>query len=462
MSRPVPVLLALLALGFLGLGSCTGGRGPDHQRAVDGSVLLEEVSGSQVGDRLSVTGLDGHRGEIDIPGPAIGLATRLPGKAIYTTIGGSVYLVDADRGSATRLDIPPHAGVIFNPILFGQSDRFLVLGSPRGDAGYLVDLETGRATNLIGRAGATKVFSSEFAPDGRHLAFFGDELVLLSTTDPASATRLGPAHGIGFAGFSADGDRVAYIDVSDPSHPKLVVQGVDGSNRTSADLPAGTVRAHILGAGGRAVLEQSDRLSLLNVGTGHVSELMSFQGTPRLSWFGPDGNTMLFGAEAAGHVTWAWLDLARGTSRELGVLRNQQPLLNAPSDRFVFFADGQVPGTVRSLRVLDMADGGTKQVFDFGNGGEVPGYQIASGGRSALIPTDQGKGGELRVVPAQGGQPRIVASSQRGLPLGTFLEYDPSVPKLFDGRLHVGTPDQEPGPGHPPGVAACVIGFGPD
>src|SRR5439155_12206421 len=56
----------------------------------------------------------------------------------------------------------------------------------------------------------------------------------------------------------------------------------------------------------------------LPICTGHVTELMSFQGTPRLSWFGPDGNTMLFGAEAAGHVTWAWLDLARGTSRELG------------------------------------------------------------------------------------------------------------------------------------------------
>jgi hypothetical protein len=420
MDRMSRRMFALFAAVFLALTACTHGGGADIGHPVDGVVLLEQVSGSQVGDRLTVTGLSGKQGEIDIPAPALGLTTRVPGKAVYSTGSGAIYLVDAERRSARRLDVPADAGVIFNPILFGQSDRFLVLGSPRGNAGYLLDVRSGSTANLIGLAGAKQLFSSEFSPDGRYLAFFGDELVLVPTGDPSAAVRLGAGHATGFAGFSADSRRVAFLEITDPTHPKLVVQAVAGSDRTSVDLPAGTVRAHILGSGNRAVLQEPHRLSLLTVDQGRTSQLVPFRGTPRLSWFGPDGDTMLFGVQGGSRVLWDWIDLRAGSAHRLGDLSGLQPLLSSPSDRFVFFANGHVPGTVRSLRVLNMANGQTREVLDLGRGSVVPGYQIASEGRFALIPVERGKGGDLRLVPAQEGRSRVVASSSRGLPLGTF------------------------------------------
>ena len=410
-------LLGLLAVALLASG-CSKSGGPDTPYG-DGPVLLEVVSGSQVGDRLKITGLTGQHGEIDIPAPTLGVATQRPGQAIYTTGSGSVYLVNATRSVARRLAIPAGAGVIFNPILFGQSAHFTVLANPKGDPAYLVNLGTGAVTNLIGLAGAQHLFSAEFAPRERYVAFFGDELVVVPTRDPQEARELGSGKQVGFAGFTQDGTRVAFIDLSDPSRPTLVVQGVEGSGQTSVKLPSGTVRAHLIGRGDSAVLEGSDRLSIVDTTTGEVTDLTRFTGSPRLSWFGPRGATALFGSGDTKSVTWDWLDLKDGTARRLPGLENDFPLLSSPADRWVYFADRQIPGDVASLRALDMTTGETREVLRFDSSRTVDGYQIAAGGRFALIPAERGDGGDLRVVSATG-DVRVVASSARGLPLGTF------------------------------------------
>jgi hypothetical protein len=442
--RRIAVLLAMALLG----SPCTRSAAPDHRPVTDGFILLEVVSGSTVGDRLSITGLDGGQGEIDVPAPALGLATEIPGKAVYTTGSGSVFLVDAHERVARRLDIPPDAGVIFNPILFGQAERFIVLASPAGDAGYLVDLQTGAASNLIGLAGAEHLFSAEFSPDGEHLAFFGDQLVLVPTAHPADATRLGRKGGVGFAGFSEDGQKVASIDVGDPGQPKLVIQSVDGSISRTVDLPPGTTRAHLLGRGARAVLEEQNRLSIIDVGSGRARPLAPFRGTPRLSWFGPGGRTALFGSGSGDRVSWDWLDLEHAASRHLTGLGDYRPLLSSPSDRYVFFSDGAIPGPVRSFRLLDMETGHTQSIFSFGRARTVDGYQIATGGTFALIPAEQGRGGELRVLSATGAA-HVIASSTGGLPLGTFSPSGDWVAM-----------SKPPGPGRTPTVVAVSTSGG--
>src|SRR5919197_95635 len=439
-------LLGLLAVALLASG-CSKGGGVETSHG-DGLVLLEVLSGSQVGDRLKITGLTGQHGEIDIPAPTLAVATQRPGQAIYTTGSGSVYLVDATRRMARRLDISAHAGVIFNPILFGQSEDFTVLASPKGDAAYLVDLGTGAVTNLIGLAGADHLFSAEFAPREKYLAFFGDKLVVVPTKNPKKARSLGAGRDVGFAGFTQDGTRIGSIDVSDPSRPKLIVQNVDGSGQTSVGLPPGTVRAHLIGRGDSAVIEGSDSLSIVDTSTGHVKELARFTGTPRLSWFGPRGTTALFGSGNAKSIAWDWLDLRDGTARRLPDLENAFPLLRSPADRYVFFADRQIPGDVGSLRVLDMASGQPREVLHFDGPRRVEGYQVAAGGRFALIPAERGNGGELRVVSAMG-QVRVVASASRGLPLGTFSPNGDWV-----------AVSEPPPPGHPPTVRAVSTADG--
>jgi hypothetical protein len=401
------------------MSACSGGgSGSSSTSASDGPILVQQVSASgRFEDTLRITGLSGQGGSIHIPGPSVGLGTGVPGKALYPTDTHRVYLVDAIRKSATRLSIPGTPAVVPNPAVFGQSDRFVVLGSPNGSPAYLVDAQAGAATNLTDLGLSKTAFGGEFSPDGSHYVFTGDNIVLVPTADPKAATRLGPDKA-GFAGFTTDGKRLAYVELSDPQHPTAVIEDVAGGGRQTVHLPGRVFRARLLGDGDRMLLEREGKLSLLDVQTGKETTILSPGTLPALVWFAPSGRAALVGTRDSpqGPTSWTWLDLEKGAARALPSLAGDAPILSSIADPLLFFSDGRLPGKARSFSVLDLETGQGHHVFSFPKPRLVAGQSIASGGRFALLPVqDEGGGGELWLVPAEGGKPRRIAGSTGGI-----------------------------------------------
>jgi hypothetical protein len=309
-----------------------------------------------------------------------------------------VYLVDALHKTAKRLSIPESPTVVPNRAAFGQSDRFVVLGSPKGSPAYLVDAQTGAVTNLIGLGLSKTAFSGEFSPDGSHFVFTGNRLVLVPTADPKAATRLGPEKA-GFAGFTVDGTRLGYVDLTDPQHPVAVIEGVDGSDRQKIDLPPHVSRARLVGEGDRLLLEREGGLTVLDVQSGKETAVLSSRRPPGLVWFAPSGRAALVGtgdSSQGGSTSWTWLDLEKGTARALPSLGGDAPILSSDTDPLLFFSDGRLPGNATSFSVLNLETGDTHHVFSFPQGRLIAGQTIAPGGRFALLPVqDRGGGGEL-------------------------------------------------------------------
>jgi len=407
-----------LVTAVLALPTCSGGGGSTGATASDGAILVQHVGASGgFENALRLTGLNGQSGSIHIPKPSVGVATGVPGKALYPAGDHAVYLVDATSKTAKRLDIPSSAGVLPNQAAYGRSERYIVLASPRGSPVFLVDAQTGTATDLTKLGLSHTAFSGEFSPDGSHFVFTGDSLVLVPTADPKSATRLGPVKA-GFAGFTSDGKRVAYVDLSDPGQPRAVIQDLDGSGRRTVHLPPGVFRARLLGDGDRMLLAHQGVLSLLDVGSGKQTQLLRSQSPPALVWFSPSERAALvgMGSSSGGFTSWTWLDLEKGAARGLPDLAGDQPILSSPADRMLFFSDARLPGRARAFSVLDLESGRARPVFTFPQPRVVVGQQVAAGGRFALLPVEaRGGGGELWLLPAEGGKARRIASSNGGI-----------------------------------------------
>ena len=141
------VLAVLLAAG------CGRGAGVDQ-----GLILCQAAGGAQAGAsaELVVIAPDGKElRRIDLP-DAVQAISPLGGayRAMVRTAAGRMFLVDAGKGTAREVELPPEAqGNVDSNVpqfLFaGGGKRWYLLGNPLGKLAYLIDLETGRVTDLI-------------------------------------------------------------------------------------------------------------------------------------------------------------------------------------------------------------------------------------------------------------------------------------------------------------------------
>ena len=90
-------ILAVLLVTALAASGCTGRNAFSPGRSIsDGPILVQQVNASGGFESvLRITGVNGESGTIKIRHPSVGLATGIPGKALYPTDNRDVYLVDA-------------------------------------------------------------------------------------------------------------------------------------------------------------------------------------------------------------------------------------------------------------------------------------------------------------------------------------------------------------------------------
>jgi Tol biopolymer transport system component len=348
--------------------SCGSGGGPglilslvqdeDEPGRFESRVLILDATGRQV-DEIRLPG------EPVLPGP---FSTQVSNQALVRTGEDGWVLVDTAKGRAEELDIPVDvsADLIPNPGGFAQSGgkRHLILGSPRGDAAYLVDLEDGEVTDLLDiDRDMVYSFAGWFSPDEEHLALFtADGLWLVPTADPDDARRLGDGQTTGAISFSRDSKQIAFVQ-RDEDEFQVVVEQANGSDSEVADDGEWFQHVSFVPGQQQLVLVREEEVSLLSLRDGREHELLEFEGRPvARPWFSPNGRMMLFGYDGDDENVWHLIDLKEGSADELGRLEGYTPELTNPEHRWVFFRDDLSIGAGIDFAALDLETGEVQRI----------------------------------------------------------------------------------------------------
>ena len=363
----------------------------------------------------------GERRTIDLPDSELVIPTPRRAQALVKTYDGTIYLIDAERGTAEPLDIPTETveDLLFTLrapfIRTGGSERWAVLGDARQSTALLLDLTTGDVTDLApsvaGGNGGVFISSVDLSPDESHLLVWsGPDLWLVPTDDPGAARRLGEdAYG---GSFSPDGARLVYSRAAGNQATEVVVASVDGGGEEVVAEGEGFLRATFAPDGDGFVLYEAGRVSLLDAVSERRREVVDLQGEASRVIPGLDGTRVLIGAQGPTDTPLRWflLDLERAESRSLDDLRGFDVLLDAADGRrWLALADNRPfdVGGAANVRVVDLETGevggpialvakGTDSAFY-----EVP-ADISADGRYRLLPIDRESGGrmDLRLLDA--------------------------------------------------------------
>jgi hypothetical protein len=395
--------------------SCGSGAGPglilslvqdeDDPRLFEASLSLLDTTGKEV-----------HR--IRLPSEPVmpGLySTQVSNRALVETSEDGWFLIDTAKGKAEELDIPLEiAGdLIPNTGGFALSGgkRHLILANPRGDGVYLVDLEDGEVTDLLGIDDEMRFsFSGRFSLDEEYLALFaGDGLWLVPTADPEDAERLGDGQTTGALSFSSDGKQIAYIQY-DEGEFQVVVEPLDGSDSevvANGDL---IDAASFVPDQQQLVLVREDDVSLLSLRDDREEELLGFDGRPiSRPWFSPSGDMVLFGYESEDENLWCLIDLKEGKEKELGRLDGYYPIFANWEHRWLFFRDNPAIAADIGFAALDLETGDVQRIRGLDDETIIyPAIQCSSDGGLGLLTGQPAEGLQVWLLDAKAGQARLL------------------------------------------------------
>jgi Tol biopolymer transport system component len=327
-----------------------------------------------------------------------------------------VYLLDARQGDLQKLELDQD--VFSNSPQFalsGGGKRWMLVGSPRMDHTFLLDLESGQTYNLTDLE-ANLIYYGLFAPDEKHLLLSSQDLWLVPSDKPGRARRLGTGQTTFANSFSSDGKKVAYFQRSEDDEFEVVVEDVDGSQSKSFAFDERIIGLTFVPQKEQLLLAQSEATSLLSLDDGQVQELLAFSG--RLAgrlWLAPDGKRFLLNTETDDEVVlWHLVDLEGGQAQLLDELQGYSVYLRDLDHRWLFFVDDPGYGVGgRNFMALDLETGETRQAIELDAETRYMGLPAVSvDGKFGLVSAyTQDKKSQLWLIRADGGEPRLLAEA---------------------------------------------------
>ena len=267
--------------------------------------------------------------------------------AYISSTDGTVWIVNADGSSQTRLtDIPafgPHWSPDGTRIAFAICEPVTPPDfGPCNDRIYVMNADGSNLTLLAEDIPSTDL---DWSPDGARIAFASPDGVYIVSADGEPLLEV-PA--VRFIAWSPDGSSFAYVGDSG----QVVLYDVASREQRSLDLAVSIdgVTAWVLG--GKAILVTSNvrdcgiiclqDVSLLELESGRLTRVPALdqgelEGCARQFWLSPDGSKIVFMTR---DCTMAILDFSNLEVTPIQRATLSYPSEGAPSHHLIFSPDG--------------------------------------------------------------------------------------------------------------------------
>lgn len=367
LALPLTLLLALSACGDDGGGS----------EAAPSLIVGQESVDGELTDNLIVVNPDEEGTEtIEVPDLGSGIPAG-PGKALYES-GSDIVLVDVVSGDVDDLGLSTDdVDLAYSLVSDTAGDRFMLLLSPVGSGGALVDLESGEVTDLLDAVGGDGgLASAELAGDQSMVLVNTDESVfLVDTADPDTVQALGE----GFGQLIGDGTSVL---LRGPEG--IAVVGADGAEPTVLSEDSEVTGIVV---GDRVLLGVGEDAQLVDPDSGEVLVSVPLGEDPGGTVV--VGDNVLVSAAPDNDGAWTLIDGAAATATPVPDLEGRTPSYIGRPSRWVPFEE--TAGLVGALAGVD-AEAGTVQPVDaLAENEVVVGYPSLSGdGPWTIVPTELG------------------------------------------------------------------------
>ena len=368
--------------------------------------------------------------------------TALPGHLIARA-GADLYVVDVDNGKATRLDFGDvlSAEVLPNPIQTRGTagKRFFLLGDAAMGNAFLVDLLTGKVTNLVDLIGSLPGaaryagYAAVSADDAHVVIWDGRHAFLAPTDDLASIEQVGGEGFVFGPTFTADGTALIYSRQPEGAESsEIVVQPLDGS--APRIIHSSKQVAITLAVPGRNALLVDDRsttspggdLSLLDIKSEESRTLLDYSGSVLSVQFSPDGSKALAGIDDPNGRTWTLIDLKTGDHQQIdgaaeadakpGLYGIANWTLFTPIDLFGVGTSGGFYGG------MSLKTGVFHKFFDTEKDARYERPQLSADGRLALLTVVTKPKSVVWLLDNETGNARQVGAS-----LGTSAQFSPDA-----------------------------------
>ncbi len=248
-----------------------------------------------------------------------------------------------------------------------RSPRWALLADNTLSFVYLLDLESGRATDLVTTIDPFLDFVSGAAltPDGAHALVVSDRGAWrLPTAAPEAFERIA--------------DRLIFnVDLSDGGQLAYTQSGADGFTVFAGPL-AGPFEAvardeqalkAAFGGEDALVLARGEALSQLTLTTGAEQTLLSFPGGGRVPLGLPGARALFAYDRAPFEPVWHWVDLDAGRAAAIPSADGAELAATAAPrhHRWVLFQRGAIPGQDSALTGLDAQTGQARPVTTGGS-----------------------------------------------------------------------------------------------
>lgn len=320
-------------------------------------LILSDAQGN-AGQRIPLPGVSARPIEL--------IATAAPGRALARTAERALWLVDAATASATLLDLPKAIvrGMQFNQPRFdnARSRRWVLLADNLLSFVYLLDLTSGRATNLVATIDPFLDFISGAAltPDGASALIVSDRGAWrVPTAAPETFARI--AERLIFNFDFSDGGQLAYTQ----SGPEgfFVFAGPLAGPFEAVAQDARALKA-TFATETQLVLAREEALSLLTLSTRQERPLLSFPGGARAPLTLPGARALFSHDRAPFEPVWHWIDLDTQTATALPAANGFElaPTSAPRHQNWTLFQRGTLPGAESDFLGLNSQTGQTRAV----------------------------------------------------------------------------------------------------
>jgi hypothetical protein len=323
-----------------------------------------------------------------LPDTPVRAPMSVGGRAVFMLDGPTWYVVSPSNGSVQSVSFPataPERLAIrpeFTPDRL-QAVHWIAVDDQRG-ALFLVDVHSGKVIDAGTLTGGARVTTRVFiAPDQRNVLFTTDRGTwLMSLEADAQPRQLASDPSSVAAGFTADGERVVYLQPGE-----LVSERLDGSDRREQQLAQGALQP--------ILIPERNVVVLSNMREQQVVTMRLDGGAPQGIDVALEPVQVLGGASPKGVIVgsqkrdWAYVDLDRGVSRPLSELQGLSPVA-LPAELVYFGPPQQGRSGPRAYRSVDLGSGQIRDLAALDDGAAALGFpRLAPDMRHGLVVTQR-------------------------------------------------------------------------
>lgn len=318
---------ALLTACALTLAACGGssGGGESGAAAKNGPVLLIGLAKGELSGELLVVDEHGEQqGRVRLGDISPVAPVARARKVLFKVGDDKSVIVDATTAKAVTVRAPSGTGDLI-PLDPGHlGDKFATLGTPERSAGFLVDLATGAATDLVAEMKSNTKFVSHalLSPDESAVVVSdGNDTWLVHTASPKAAERI--AKNALPAGFSVDGKDVLLVEHPAPKTLALAALPIAGGEpvELAKGDPSKTPLSALVPLRGDAVaFQEGTKVVTVHIGDPKNQKVLA-TGVKQVRLLPePGGNQILMGDDRKddpSSVQWSVLDVSSAKATRL-------------------------------------------------------------------------------------------------------------------------------------------------